>query len=91
LLEGYKFVNRRETHIMERDEALKQIEKELQDVKMNVEKEHSTLKEKEAEVRTSLAALMTQEEVHILLALSLFMLCSYVHGRLFALLKFIFV
>lgn len=53
---------------MERDEALKQSEKELQGLKINVEKEHSTLKEKEAELRTSLAALMTREEVHILLA-----------------------
>ena len=44
---------------------------------MNVEKEHSTLKEKQVDLRMSLIALMTREEVHILLALIfLFMLYS---------------
>ena len=41
---------------------------------MNVEKEHSTLKEKQVDLRMSLIALMTREEVHILLAL---IFCSY--------------
>jgi hypothetical protein len=66
LLQSQTLLNQREDHLFSRSQELIRLQKELEDTKFKIEKEHEALNDKKTNLKLLEATLIQQEEVCIL-------------------------